>query len=915
MDEPPTSRSARPTSATPGAGTRLGPWELRELIGSGGMGDVWAAVRVDGLHTGRAAVKLLRVRHHDDALASLVNARFAREGELLARLTHPHIAQLYDAGFGADGTRYLVLEYVAGTRIDRWCDARRLSVEARLRLLLQVCAAVSFAHANLIVHRDLKPANILITEEGHAKLLDFGVAKLLEDTPDGDDLTNLGSAGMTPQYAAPEQITGDAVTVATDVYALGVLLFVLLSGQRPYRAAGARVAQPAQLALAITEAEPLALSAEIDDAEHPAGSVAVATARSTTPQRLRQQLRGDLEHIVAKALRKRPSERYASVQALADDLGRYLKNESVSAQAPTPLYLARKFVQRHRVVVAGGALVMIAVVAGVGATLWQYSVAREQASIARVEAANANAIKDFLLGVFNTTRVGDGKVATETTARELLQNGGKQLLVDKQLAPDTKLELLWVVGTLQDNLGLFDASDSLQQEALRLARSVHGPTDDKYVYALVERALSLGRLGKHNEAAQLAGEAVTVMDRTGHQKLESYPVALYQLGSSAMQTGELQTGVGYLKRSTAAFDADQPRHAMRAIAHRLLGNAYARLDDFPAAEQAYHRSLEAGAGQAAQREYAAGLGHYALGDLLVKMGRPADAKPELAQALAITSSTLGLRDRTIALIQLNIGRAEHALGNRAAADAAFASALDIAHDDPSRVIGNAVDRSNVALADIALDEGRIDESLARLRTAVARWEKQGGAPWAMLLVSQAECESLRSEHDEALQHLRRALPVLDAKLGPGSLSARQARVVLGDVHWRRSNATDQARLAYAAARASPLDENAASPTRTLLLARATLGEARLAVATDAPTALRLSREAIAMAGTTPVAMRGRIVGAQARVVEAQALAATGQASAAQSGMRDAISTLTSVQAPESPRLAEARLALNGLRQP
>jgi eukaryotic-like serine/threonine-protein kinase len=211
------------------AGERLGAWTLQAPIGSGGMGEVWRALRSDGLYSGQAAVKLQRQR----AAGAASDARFAREAEFLARVSHPHVAQLLDAGTTPAGARYLVLEYVQGGPIDRWCEQHRLDVEARLRLVLQVCEAVAFAHAQQVVHRDLKPSNILVTEQGHAKLLDFGVAKLLGESA-LSEATRLGAAGLTPEYAAPEQVEGGAITPATDVYALGVLLFVLLAGRRPY---------------------------------------------------------------------------------------------------------------------------------------------------------------------------------------------------------------------------------------------------------------------------------------------------------------------------------------------------------------------------------------------------------------------------------------------------------------------------------------------------------------------------------------------------------------------------------------------------------------------------------------------------------------------------------------------------------
>ena len=236
------------------AGQRLGPWALQQLIGEGGMGQVWLAQRSDGLYQGQAAVKLLQSGRG----GPLADARFAREGELLARLQHPHIARLLDAGHADGGPRWLVLEFVQGQRIDRWCDQRQLTVQARLRLFLQLCQAVSFAHANLVVHRDLKPANVLVTDDGQVKLLDFGVAKLLADEPEAAELTRAGAAALTPEYASPEQLSGQPVSTASDVYALGVLLYLLLAGRRPH---GSDASTPLQLAREVAELQPAPLPA------------------------------------------------------------------------------------------------------------------------------------------------------------------------------------------------------------------------------------------------------------------------------------------------------------------------------------------------------------------------------------------------------------------------------------------------------------------------------------------------------------------------------------------------------------------------------------------------------------------------------------------------------------------------------
>lgn len=908
--------AAEAASTAAGTGARLGAWELVDVIGVGGMGEVWVATRGDGLYTGRAAVKLLRSAHAGSAMAGLLNARFAREGELLARLTHPHIAQLLDAGVTPEGTRYLVLEYVQGVRIDQWCDARRLAVDARLRLLLQVCEAVAFAHANLIVHRDLKPANLLVTDAGHVKLLDFGVAKLLADAPgaDADDLTRAGAAGLTPEYAAPEQINGEPVTVATDVYALGVLMYVLLSGQRPY---GSPRSTAAQLARDIVEAEPRRLSAEAlspgSASDTRIDRAAAAQARSTSVQRLRQQLGGDLEHIAAKALRKRPADRYSSVQALADDIVRHLRHEAVSAQAPTLAYRSRKFVQRHKVFVAAGMLVIGAVTAGLAATLWQARLARAQASLARTEAANANAIKDFMLGVFGTASVGDGKTTQDTTARELLQKGGERLMADRQLAPAARLELLTEVASLQNNLGLIDSADPMQREALRLAREVYGPVSEKYVYALVERGMSLTQLGRPQESDQLTREAVAIIEANGQRTGESYPVALYQLGFNALQAGALPTAVDYLKRAAAAFETHHPRHAMRAIAHRWLGNALATLDDFPAAEAQLRRSIELSGGQDKLRDFGVGLGHYGLGDLFIRAGRFEEASAELQQALSIIETTLGPRHRAASLVRGLLGRAQHQLGQRVSGYALLTSALDIARDDASRQIGNALDRGTFLLAQMALDDGQAQEALDRARTSAERWQPRGGAPWALMLVLQAEAETLNGLADAALANLQRALPLIEAQLGVGCLSARQARVALGEAIEQRGQAPDEAQLAYAAVLAPAADDAAAaSPTRTWLQARAALGQARLALATNPARTLTLAREATRLIPAHTPVLRERVLLAQVRLVEGRALAATGQPDAARTLVGQATGALDALQIAQSPRLAQARQTLAAL---
>jgi eukaryotic-like serine/threonine-protein kinase len=377
------------------------------------MGTVWLARRSDGRFEGYAAVKLLN--------ASLVGRegedRFRREGTILARLTHPSIARLIDAGVSAIGQPYLVLEYVRGEHIDRYCDERALDVSARIRLFLDVLTAVAHAHANLVVHRDIKPSNVLVPTNAdavaatgarpatHVKLLDFGIAKLLEHEPDSQTMS------LTPEYAAPEQLTGRSVTTATDVYSLGVLLYLLLSGRHP---AGRGLLSPAELISRIVDTETPRLSDAVtmdmpantrDGADIiPSTPAAVAACRSTTQEKLRHTLRGDLDTILAKAMKKDPAERYPSVGAFADDLLRYLEERPIAARPDSLAYRALKFTRRNRMSMALAAAVLIALIGGLIGTVTQARRATRQAALAEQQrlradraARTAAAQRDFTL--------------------------------------------------------------------------------------------------------------------------------------------------------------------------------------------------------------------------------------------------------------------------------------------------------------------------------------------------------------------------------------------------------------------------------------------------------------------------------------------------------------------------------------
>lgn len=422
------------------AGTMVGPYRLVRELASGGQGSVWLAERPDGLVNRPVAIKLPIGLAYRPDLAD----RLARERGILASLTHPHIARLYDAGVTDAGEPFLALEYVEGTTLDRHTEAHGLGIEERIRLFLQVARAVAFAHARLVIHRDLKPSNVLVTPAGEVRLLDFGIAKLLDAAPPNDStLTEVGGRAMTLQYASPEQVLRAPLGVATDIYSLGVMLYELVAGCRPYR--------PARDTVAALEDSILH-----DDPAPP-------SLRATTP-RARKILRGDLDTIVLKALKKTPEDRYRTVDALSDDLERYLTGRPVLAQPDSRWYRARKLVARNRLAVAAAAAVLVAILAGTGVAWWQ-------ARVARAEAARAETVKEFIASTLRDANL-DAEPGAPVTVLALLERAHQRL--ESLPAGEVKAELLVVLGDALLSLGDTDALEAVATDALNESRAL-GP--------------------------------------------------------------------------------------------------------------------------------------------------------------------------------------------------------------------------------------------------------------------------------------------------------------------------------------------------------------------------------------------------------------------------------------------------------
>lgn len=508
------------------AGAHLGAYRLLEPIGHGGMGSVWLAERSDGRFQGRVAVKLLNAA----LIGQVGEDRFAREGHILARLRHPQIAHLLDAGVSPLGQPYLVLEHVDGEEIDRYCNNRRRSIDARVRLFLDVLAPVAHAHANLVVHRDLKPSNVLITADGRVKLLDFGIAKLLQEDGGPGGLTLLtdeGGSVLTPAYAAPEQVTGAPVTTATDIYALGVLLYVLLTGRHP---ADPSTTSPAALLRAVVETDPRRPSDAVRDTRSasPAEVAAISTSHGANPATLGRLLEGDLDIIVATALKKKPSERYATVTAFADDLRRWLQHQPIVARADSVRYRAAKFARRNRTAVVLAALMLVALVAGLAGTLTQARRATRQARLAVAEreradrqARDATGQRDFArrqlsraeaINDLNAFLIADAApMGASFTARDLLQRAERIVGHQRRDAADNRVEMLVAIGRLYGSVGETAGENRILEQAYTLSR----PIPDASVRAKAACALAeaVVRIGDLPRARQLLREGLEILPR------------------------------------------------------------------------------------------------------------------------------------------------------------------------------------------------------------------------------------------------------------------------------------------------------------------------------------------------------------------------------------------------------------------
>jgi eukaryotic-like serine/threonine-protein kinase len=809
------------------AGAEVGPWRLISPLGQGGMADVWLAERTDGQLHRQVALKLPRAGG-GPALAQ----RMQRERDILASLVHPHIARLYDAGTTEQGRPWLAMEYVQGLSIDRHCQELRLNVPETLRLFLQVTAAVAHAHARLVVHRDLKPSNILVTEAGEVSLLDFGVAKLLEpETRTASDMTQMLGRALTPDYASPEQVSGRPVTVATDIYSLGVVLYELLTGQRPYRLQRSTMAELEEAILA--------------------AAVPVASRRVADQPRLARVLRGDLDNILGKALRKNSAERYPSVESFAADIQRYLDGEAVLAQPRSRRYRLAKFVRRYRVVVGACAAVALSLCTGLGLALWQAHAAQQQAALARSRLTDAEAAMDFA-----ATLIGEGiRPGEKLSHEELLKRGAELSLAtpinrarDRLMAADAVTSWYMTFGRYADADALLDqvlvgmppsemtagmsckrgavkAELGQRDEASRLlAAGIAAAADDPSTASLclmrrarvarnnndaaaalrdaraaLERYEQAGRespTGRANLLGEL-GYALSISGRAAEADVQ-YERALHQYdaagradsaaatsvrnnwGVALITAGDPQAALAQFQRALLAAQRAGPQSPVPLYLQFNLGNALrllARLDD----AQAVFQALEP---QAAQRgslptQLAALNG---LAAVALARGQHTRAQARLDEGAALLAQGRLSLDSSSAINHGNLqGELELALGRAAEARAQFTQLLD-QHTKLKLNIGRvAVLFSNRSRAHHALGDDAAAWADAQRAINVGsaaqggrRHSSHTGEAWLQL----ARLHAARGHQPQAAEAAAQAVDHLRASLGsdhPLALQALQLR--------------------------------------------------------------------------------------------------------------------------------------------
>ena len=772
-------------------GQRLGQYRILSKLGSGGMGDVYLAERADEEYQQRVAIKLVRA----GAFSPQVQGRLRLERQILATLQHPNIARLLDGGRTPDGTPYLVMEYIEGEPIDVYCDRRRLPIEERLRLVRRICSAVHYAHQNLIVHRDLKPNNILITPEGEPKLLDFGIAKLLDvrHTAQTVAMTHMDYRVMTPAHASPEQVRGDAITTASDIYVLGVLLYELLCGRRPFQFVGSSLLDMERI---LTEQEAPAPSAAAAKTAHEAPALLddIVACRSTTSARLQRDLRGDLDNIVAMAMRKDPERRYNSAEQLGAEIDRRLSGQPVLATRDSWLYRTRKFVARHALAVAASAIAVATLAVFAVITFVQAQRIAHERDVANAERTRAEQVSSFLVELFELSDPSRSR-GNQVTARELLDVGARRVTLGLADQPETRATLLATIGRVYNSLGLHADSVSLLEDALDARVRIHGERHTAVAEALADLGSALCERGDLSNC-ELRLNAALQMQREllGPNSVELAQILLEQ-AKLAQRRGTLDVAEQRYNESLALYRRHgRERTPEAASALGELAGLYVFRNQLERAASLYRTALDIDRQALGGDHPHVGIDIHNLALTLQMQGKLAEAEPLYAESTQVLARVLGQTHPQTLDALANYGRFLHRKRDFVQAEAVFSSVLE--RNRKARGARHAlVAHDLVNLGMLRLDRGAPADAEADFRAALDIYSQTlpRDHPYvASALAGLGRAQLEQNELQKAERTLREALAVATRTLGVDSPVIASARSSLGRVLLAQG-AADEAR--------------------------------------------------------------------------------------------------------------------------
>ncbi|HKU15383.1 MAG TPA: serine/threonine-protein kinase [Steroidobacteraceae bacterium] len=774
-------------------GQRLGPYRIVRKLGSGGMGDVYLAERADDEYQQQVAIKLVR----SGVFSRQVQGRLRMERQILATLQHPNIARLLDGGRAPDGTPYLVMEYIDGEPIDVYCDRRRLSIEERIGLVRTVCAAVHYAHQNLIVHRDLKPNNILITPQGVPKLLDFGIAKLLDTRQSAQTLavTHAEYRVMTPAHASPEQVRGDTITTASDIYVLGVLLYELLCGRRPFQLAGASLLEMERIICEQEAPSPSEMVARTSR-ESPELLTDIVACRSTTLPRLQKHLRGEIDSIVGMAMRKEVERRYSSAEQLAADLERHLDGKPVLASKDTWLYRTRKFVGRHKLAVAASTAAIVTLAAFATITFVQAQRIAYERDVATAERSRAEQVSSFLVELFELSDPSRSR-GNQVTARELLDIGARRVNLGLTDQPETRATLLGTIGTVYQSLGLYSDSVTLLEEGLESRIRIHGPRHPAVAVAL--RALG-DALCDRGELAQCEARlnAALEMQRAllGPDSLEIAPTLTAQ-AKLAQLRGDFDTAERLYDQSLQSYRAHGKERTTDAtsVMNELAG-LYSYRGRHDRAETLYRAALDIDRQALGNDHPQIGMHLQNLAVALHEQGKLEEAAPLYQESMQILQRVLGERHPQTLDAAANYGRFLHRRGELARAEEILTNV--VALDRQARGARHAfVAHDLVNLGMVRLDMQRAPQAEQDFRAALDIYAETLPAdhPYVASALVGLGRSMLEQQHlSEAEQTLRRAKAIAAKSFAADSPQLAAANSSLGRVLMAQRRMDEAAQL-------------------------------------------------------------------------------------------------------------------------